>query len=44
MAAFFPDRATNGTDPSTVMFRLPFQDIDTHNHIAQWTQAIIGVQ
>jgi hypothetical protein len=34
----------SNADPSTVMFRLPFQDINTHNHIAQWTQAIVGVQ
>ena len=43
MTAFFPDRATAGTDQSVPMFRLPFQDIDSRNHIAQWTEAVIGV-
>jgi hypothetical protein len=44
MTPFFPDRAAMGMDPSDVMFRLPFQDIVTNNHIAQWTQQIVGVQ
>ncbi|HEY2516048.1 MAG TPA: hypothetical protein VGI39_34490, partial [Polyangiaceae bacterium] len=27
-------------DPSKVAFWLPFQDITTHNHTPQWTQAV----
>jgi hypothetical protein len=27
-------------DPSNVAFWLPFQDITTHNHTPQWTQAV----
>jgi hypothetical protein len=41
MAPFFPARAVAGTDPSGPAFRLPFQDLGTNNHIAQWTEAII---
>jgi hypothetical protein len=29
-------------DPSFPAFWLPFQDITTHNHTAQWTQAVAG--
>jgi len=25
-------------DPSSVAFWIPYQDIATHNHTAQWTQ------
>jgi hypothetical protein len=32
--------AASGTDPSRVAFWLPFQDIRTHNHTPQWTQAV----
>jgi hypothetical protein len=32
--------ASAGTDPSRVAFWLPFQDITTHNHTPQWTQAV----
>lgn len=41
MAPFFPARAVAGTDPSGPAFRLPFQELGTNNHIAQWTEAII---
>ena len=41
MAAFDPAAATAKTDASSVAFWLPFQDLMTSNHIAQWTQAII---
>ena len=41
MTPFFPDRAMAGTDPSGPTFRVPFQDVTTANHIAQWTQAVI---
>jgi len=32
----------SGTDPSYTAFCLPFQDITTGNHIAQWTQVLIN--
>ena len=44
MAAFFPDRAANGQDPSAPAFWLPFQEITTSNHIAQWTEQIIPIE
>ena len=31
----------SGTDPSFAAFWLPFQDIKTHNHTAQWTQTVV---
>ncbi len=34
--------APAGTDPSSPAFALPFQDLATSNHIAQWTTAIVG--
>ena len=42
MAPFYPARAGAG-DPSAAAFRLPFQDIATNNHIAQWTERVIDV-
>jgi hypothetical protein len=44
MTPFFPDRAANHQDPTAPAFWLPFQDIGTSNHIAQWTNTIIPVQ
>lgn len=44
MTPFFPARAAAGHDPSTTAFRLPFQDITSNNHIAQWTEQVVGVQ
>jgi hypothetical protein len=41
MTPFFPDRASSGQDPSAPMFRLPFQDITSNNHIAQWTEYVV---
>jgi hypothetical protein len=41
MAPFFPDRAAAGMDPSLPAFWLPFQDINTNNHIAQWTTTVV---
>ena len=41
MAAFDPGAAAAGTDPSSVPFWLPFQDVKSHNHIAQWTTTIV---
>ena len=34
--------APAGTDPSSTAFALPFQDIATSNHIAQWTTKVVG--
>lgn len=44
MAAFSPARAENGEDPSWPAFYLPFQDITTNNHIAQWTEIVVDIQ
>jgi hypothetical protein len=44
MTPVFPDRAAAGQDPSGPSFRMPFQRIDTSNHIAQWTQQVVVVQ
>ncbi|HEY3806871.1 MAG TPA: hypothetical protein VGL61_29915 [Kofleriaceae bacterium] len=41
MTPFLPDEAAMGSDPSAPGFWLPFQNLDSSNHIAQWTQAII---
>ena len=32
--------AKGGVDPSRTAFWLPFQDMTTHNHTPQWTQAV----
>ena len=34
--------APAGTDPSATAFALPFQDLATSNHIAQWTTKVVG--
>jgi hypothetical protein len=44
MTPFFPDHAASATDPSNAAFRLPFQNIDSNNHIAQWTEQIVAPQ
>ena len=44
MAAVDPDRVAAGEDPSYPAFCLPFQDLDTSNHIAQWTEEVIDVE
>jgi len=41
MTPVFPARAAAGHDPSGNAFRVPFQDVATSNHIAQWTQAVV---
>lgn len=41
MAAFDPQRAAQGQDPSFVAFWLPFQDIASGNHIAQWVEKVV---
>jgi hypothetical protein len=44
MTPFFPNQATSSVDPSNVAFRLPFQNIDSNNHIAQWTEKVVVTQ
>jgi hypothetical protein len=44
MTPFFPARAALGHDPSVPAFRLPFQDLASSNHTAQWTQRIVDLQ
>ncbi|NVB80075.1 MAG: hypothetical protein HOV81_16900 [Kofleriaceae bacterium] len=44
MTPFFPNQMTSNADPSAHAFRLPFQNIDSNNHIAQWTEQIIAPQ
>jgi hypothetical protein len=41
MAALDPTRVGGGVDPSYPAFVLPFQDLTTSNHIAQWTTRIV---
>jgi hypothetical protein len=41
MAAFDPQRAAQGLDPSLSAFWLPFQDIASGNHIAQWVESVV---
>jgi hypothetical protein len=40
MAAFDPTLAASGAEPTHPAFRLPFQNITTGNHIAQWVTSI----
>jgi hypothetical protein len=44
MVAIDPDRAASGQDPSVAAFALPFQDLQSSNHIAQWTEEVIVLQ
>jgi len=44
MAPFFPSRAQDPQDPCYPPFRLPFQDIVGHNHIAQWTETVVPIE
>ena len=41
MVAVDPDRIAVGADGSYPAFALPFQDIDTSNHMAQWTREFV---
>jgi TolB protein len=41
MAPFFPDKAMAGLDPTGPAFRMPFQALESGNHIAQWTEAVV---
>lgn len=42
MAAVQPDHALGGADPSAPALALPFQDLATDNHTAQWAREVVG--
>jgi hypothetical protein len=44
MVAIDPERAAAGQDPSVAAFALPFQDVSSSNHIAQWTEEVVVLQ
>jgi hypothetical protein len=41
MTPFFPVRAASGADPSVPAFRLPWQELTSSTHIAQWTERVV---
>jgi hypothetical protein len=43
MFAADPGATSTGRDPSSAAFCLPFQALDTSNHIAQWTERAIPI-
>jgi len=44
MTPFLADRADAGSDPSARAFRLPFQNLASSNHIAQWTERVVVIE
>jgi hypothetical protein len=42
MAAVDPEKLAQGVDPSYPAFALPFQDLGTSNHIAQWAEYFVS--
>src|SRR5690606_8962078 len=44
MVGVDPDAALNGQDPSFAAFALPFQDLTTDNHTAQWAERSVIVR
>jgi hypothetical protein len=44
MAPFYTSRAAAGMDPTAPAFRLPFQNLASNNHIAQWTERVVELQ
>jgi len=42
LVGFDPKKAGSGQDASFAPVWLPFQDVESSNHIGQWTEAIIG--
>ena len=44
MTAFAPDLAQGGKDPSFPAFWLPYQELKSRNHIAQWTKKVPQVK
>ena len=43
MAAVNPDDVGAGIDPSYPAFALPFQDVSTSNHTAQWARTVLHI-
>ncbi len=43
MVAIDPAKVAAGEDASYPAFCLPFQDLSTSNHIAQWTQVVVPI-
>lgn len=43
MTPFFPAQAAQGRDPSMAVFRLPFQNLASSNHLAQWTERVVVI-
>jgi hypothetical protein len=43
MVAVDPAATNTGADPSSAAFCLPFQALDTSNHIAQWTEKAVSI-
>jgi hypothetical protein len=43
MTAIDPDKVEGGMDGSYPAFCLPFQDVTTSNHIAQWTTKVVTI-
>lgn len=43
MTPFFPNRAIAGDASAAPAFRLPFQELSTNNHVAQWTTQVIPI-
>jgi len=41
MAPFYTARAAARQDPTAPAFRLPFQNLTSNNHIAQWTERVV---
>jgi hypothetical protein len=41
MTPFFPARAAAGADPSVPAIRLPWQELTSSTHIAQWTERVV---
>jgi hypothetical protein len=39
-----PPGGGGGAAPTAPSFRLPFQDLDNSNHIAQWTEQVVEVE
>jgi hypothetical protein len=44
MTPVFPQRAAANQDPGTPAFRLPFQNLTSDNHIAQWTEQVVVLE
>jgi hypothetical protein len=43
MSPFYTQRAAMGMDPTTPAFRLPFQNLASNNHIAQWAERVVDL-